>query len=106
MGSVSGSLWVATKTLTDQGKSFKNNLVKELCALAQVQKLHTTLYRSQTNGSCERFNYTLMSMLGTLPIHAKKNWPEWVSTLTHAYDATIRQATFIFIVQKNTNFAH
>ena len=33
-----------TKILTDQGKSFKNNMVKELCALAQVQKLCTTLY--------------------------------------------------------------
>ena len=28
-----------TKILTDQGKSFKNNLFRELCALAQVQKL-------------------------------------------------------------------
>ena len=34
-----------------------------------------------------------MSMLGTLPIHAKKNWPEWVSTLTHAYNATMCHAT-------------
>ena len=65
-----------TKILTDQGKSFQNNLVKELCSLAQVQKLHTMPYWPQTNGSCECFNYTLMSMLGTLPIHAKKNWPE------------------------------
>ena len=32
-------------------------------------------------------------MLGTLPIHAKKNWPEWVSTLTHAYNATMCHAT-------------
>ena len=34
-----------------------------------------------------------MSMLGTLPTHAKKNWPEWVSTLTHAYNATMCHAT-------------
>ena len=39
------------------------------------------------------FNYTLMLMLGTLPIHARKNWPEWVSTLTHAYNATMCHAT-------------
>ena len=62
-----------TKILTDQGKSFENQLVRELCSLAQVQKLRTTPYRPQTNGSCEHFNYTLMSMLGTLPVHAKKN---------------------------------
>ena len=83
-----------TKILTDQGKSFKNQLIRELCSLAQVQKLHTTPYRLQTNGSCEHFNYTLMSMLGTLPIHAKKNWPEWVSMLTHhTYNATMCHAT-------------
>ena len=78
-----------TKILTDQGKSFENQLIRELCSLAQVQKLRTTPYRLQTNGSCEHFNYTLMSMLGTLPIHAKKNWPEWVSMLTHTYNATM-----------------
>ena len=40
------------KIITDQGKSFENQLVKELCDLAQVQKLCTTPYRPQTNGSC------------------------------------------------------
>ena len=34
-----------------------------------------------------------MSMLGTLPVHAKRNWQEWVSTLTHAYNATMCHAT-------------
>ena len=82
-----------TKILTDQGKSFENQLIRELCSLAQVQKLRTTPYRPQTNGSCEHFNYTLMSMLGTLPIHAKKNLPEWVSTLTRAYNVTTCHAT-------------
>ena len=33
-----------SKILTDQGKSFENNLFRELCALAQVQKLRTTPY--------------------------------------------------------------
>ena len=82
-----------TKILTDQGKSFENQLVRELCSLAQVQKLRTTPYQPQTNGSCEHFNYTLMSMLGTLLVHAKKNWPKWVSTLTNAYNATMCYST-------------
>ena len=82
-----------TKILMDQGKSFENQLIQELCSLAQVQKLQTMPYRPQTNGSCEHFNYTLMSMLGTLLLHAKKNWLEWVSTLTHACNATMCHAT-------------
>ena len=63
-----------SKILTDQGKSFENNLFGELCALAQVQKLRTMPYRPQSNGSCKRFNQMLIRMLGTLPQHAKRNW--------------------------------
>ena len=82
-----------SKILTDQGKSFENNLFRELCALAQVQKLRTTPYRPQSNGSCERFNQMLIRMLGTLPQHVKRNWSEWVYSLMHAYNATVSQAT-------------
>ena len=32
-------------------------------------------------------------MLGTLPVHAKKNWQEWVATLTHAYNCTVSPVT-------------
>ena len=32
-------------------------------------------------------------MLETLPTHAKKNWQEWVTTLTHAYNCTIFSVT-------------
>ena len=29
------------------------------------------------------------NMLGPLPTHAKKNWQEWVTTLTHAYNCIV-----------------
>ena len=32
-------------------------------------------------------------MLGTLPTHAKKNWQEWIATLTHAYNCTVSSVT-------------
>ena len=38
------------KILTDQGKSFENNLFQELCNLAQVKKLHTSPCHPETNG--------------------------------------------------------
>ena len=77
------------KILTDQGKSIENNLFQELCDLAQVKKLCTSPYHPETNGQCEHFIATLISMLGTLPTHAKRNWQEWVATLTHAYNCTV-----------------
>ena len=81
------------KILTDQGKSFENNLFRELCSLAKVKKLCTSPYHPGTNGQCEHFNATLISMLGTLPSHAKKNWQEWITTLTHAYNCTVSPVT-------------
>ena len=79
--------------LTDQGKSFENNLMKELCALANVTKLRTSPYRLETNGQCEHFNQTLINMIGTLSVDDKLNWPDWVSTLTHAYNCTPTHVT-------------
>ena len=81
------------KILTDQGKSFKNNLFQELCDLAQVKKLCTVLTILRLMVNVEHFNATLISLLGTLPTHAKKNWQEWVATLTHAYNCTISPVT-------------
>ena len=52
------------KILTEQGKSFENNLIWELCELAQVKKLCTSPYHPETNGQCEHFNVTLIGMLG------------------------------------------
>ena len=84
---------MAREIITDQGKSFENNLFWELCSLAQVNKLCTSPYHPETNGQCEHFNATLISMLGTLPSHAKKNWQEWITTLTHAYNCTVSPVT-------------
>ena len=81
------------KVLADQGKSFENNLIHELCELAQVKKLCTSPYHPETNGQCEHFNAILINMLGTLPTHAKRNWHEWVTTLTHAYNCTVSTVT-------------
>ena len=32
-------------------------------------------------------------MLGTMPIESKKEWQEWVSAMTHAYNCTISKTT-------------
>ena len=53
--------------LRDQGHNFESDLLKALCQIAQVKKIRTLGYHPQTNGQCECFNVTLISMLGTLP---------------------------------------
>ena len=78
------------KILTDQGHNFENDLLKALCEIAQVKKVRTLGYHPQTNGQCEHFNVTLISMLGTLPKKPKHTWREQVPTLVHAYNCTKR----------------
>ena len=48
--------------------------------------MRTTPYRPEGNGSCERFNWTLTSMLGALPEEFKVEWTNCVNTLTYAYN--------------------
>jgi len=81
------------KLISDQGKQFEGKLIEELCKITNVKKLRTTPYHPQTNGQCERFNQTLISMLGTLSEKAKSKWPSHVATLTHAYNCTKCMAT-------------
>ena len=55
--------------------------------------MRTTPYRPEGNGSCERFNRTLISMLGTLPEEFKSEWVNHVNTLTYAYNCMRSNAT-------------
>ena len=61
------------KILTDQGPGFESQLFQELMSMARIEKLRTTSYHPQTNGQCERFNSTLMNILGTLTPDQKKD---------------------------------
>ena len=81
------------RILTDQAQAFNGKLYEALCREAKIKKVRTTPYHPQTNGQCERFNRTLMTMLGALPYDRKVNWQDWVSTLVHAYNCTTTRVT-------------
>ena len=81
------------KILSDQGQNFESLLISELCELTQIKKLRTMPYRPEGNGSCKRFNRTLICMLGTLPDDFKSKWTQYISTLVYAYNCTHSNAT-------------
>jgi transposase InsO family protein len=58
-----------------------------------ITKSRTTSYHPQSNGMCERFNQTLLNMLGTLEPEQKKNWKAYVGPLVHAYNCTQHDST-------------
>ena len=81
------------KIISDQGRNFESELIGHLCQLTGVQKLRTSPCHPQTNGQCERFNGTLLNMLGTLTPEQKKDWKSHVPALVHAYNCTRNTAT-------------
>ena len=56
-------------------------LVADCCELMGVQKIQTSPYHLQSNGQCERFNSTLINMLGTLPKEKKSEWKNHVGDI-------------------------
>ena len=78
---------------SDQGRNFKSEVIKELCTIANVDKSRTTPYHPMGNGMPERFNQTLLNMLGILEEDKKSDWKTYVPPLVHAYNSTRHEST-------------
>jgi transposase InsO family protein len=79
--------------LHDQGREFHNNLLGYLEGFCGIIRSRTSPYHPMTNGSCERFNSTILSMLRTLVESEKKKWPESLNKMVFAYNATKHTTT-------------
>lgn len=77
---------------SDQGRDFESRTIKELCELIGTQKIRTSPYHPRGN-PVERFNRTLLNMLGTLENQKKCHWREHVRPLVHAYNCTKNEVT-------------
>ncbi|KAK3086508.1 hypothetical protein FSP39_019394 [Pinctada imbricata] len=84
---------IPTRLHSDQGANFVGNIIKELCNITGMTKSRTTPYHAMGNGMTERFNRTLLDMLGTLEPQQKSNWKPHVAPLVHAYNCTRHEST-------------
>ena len=58
-----------------------------------MEKTRTSPYHPMGNGMTERFNQTLLNMLGTLENHQKEDWKTYVAPLVHSYNSTKHDST-------------
>ena len=84
---------IPSRIHSDQGGAFESRLIKELCDLLHMKKSRTSPYHPEGNPVTERFNRTLLDLLGTLPNQDKSDWKSYISPLVHAYNATPHTAT-------------
>jgi transposase InsO family protein len=84
---------IPERLYSDQGANFESKVIGELCRMTEITKSRTTSYHPLGNGMCERFNRTLLNMLGTLEPEQKKNWKTYVGPLVHAYNCAQPDST-------------
>lgn len=73
----------------DQCPTFESAVIRELFNVYGALKSRTTPCYPQVNGSCERFNKTLLNLLGTLEENHKATWTDYVQELVCLYNNTI-----------------
>ena len=82
--------------MSDRGKEFCNKIIESLCSYLGIKKIRTTPYHPQSNGSVERTHRTLQRMIAKLDTKQRKNWPDHLSSITLAYNATLSMITGLF----------
>ena len=81
------------KLMSDQGTEFTGDVIAAMCKLLGIEKIRTTLYHPQTNGSAERVHQTLQRMIGKLDPEKCRKWPEHIGSMLITYNATRSQVT-------------
>ena len=84
---------VPSELLSDRGRAFLSDLLREVQLLLGFKKVNTSAYHPQTDGLVERFNRTLTAMLAKTAERGGKNWDEKLPFVLFAYRASQQQST-------------
>jgi hypothetical protein len=71
--------------LSDQGTDFMSDVMRHFTQEFDIKQIRTSPYRPQTNGSCERFNRTMKSMIRSLTDKFHDSWDECLQWVLFAY---------------------
>ena len=74
--------------MSDQGTEFCGKVIAAMCSLLGIEKIRTTPYHPQTNGSAERVHQMLQRMIGKLDPEKRQKWPAHIGLIIIAYNST------------------
>ena len=84
---------VPKEVLSDNGSSFKSEMMTEVSRLLSLRQLFSSPYHSMGNSVCERFNRTLPRMHRKMCIDNSRQWDRYIEPLLFAYRETPQAST-------------
>ncbi|CAB4041949.1 Retrovirus-related Pol poly from transposon [Paramuricea clavata] len=84
---------VPSKLLTDQGRNFEADLMKQVFSLLGVRKLRTSPYHPQTDGQVERMNCTLKGILTAYVNKDHNDWDDHLPLALFAYRNSVHSSS-------------
>ena len=82
---------VMRELLSDQGSSFKNKLVAQLCKLLNIKHRFSSAHHPQTDGKAERMIQTVIRSL-KLTCENQTQWVEKLTPVLMSYRSTVSMA--------------
>lgn len=79
--------------LTDQGSNFMSELFKRVCKFLRINKINTSAYHPQSNGSLERAHRPLAEYLRNFVEDNPQSWDEWLREAVHVHNNTKHAST-------------
>ena len=80
------------RILSDQGRDFESELLKEVCRVAGIKKCRTTPYHP-AGSPVERLNREIIHRLRSLEDEQKKDWRKSLPAVMHAYNCSVHSST-------------
>eukprot|EP00111_Clytia_hemisphaerica_P016400 TCONS_00048555-protein len=83
---------VPTTLLSDNGRNFVSNLMKEVCKILGITKITTTPYHCRTNGICERFHRSVARSLAQYTDKQQEDWDKYLPMILFAYRTSVNES--------------
>jgi hypothetical protein len=84
---------IPNEIVTDQGSNFMGDVFKRICKLFKIEKINTTAYHPESNGSLERTHKTLTNYLRCFCNSKTDDWDEWLPFACFTYNTTPHSVT-------------